>query len=122
LTQQNNYAIISHINRKENMKQATYIKDIEYNGKKIKLPFKILSITTRDETVEVQASNRFTQESIGLPSFARAVYEHILHAEWKATMEDKELGTGGSKIWDEVRAGLNWFRKYFAKQYMVLLD
>jgi len=37
-------------------------------------------------------------------------------------MEDKELGTGGSKIWDEVRAGLNWFRKYFAKQYMVLLD
>ena len=100
-------------NERNKMKQAIYINNIEYKGKKIKLPFKILSITTRDETVEVKASNRFTQESITLPSFARAVYERILHAEWKATMEDKELGTGGSKIWDEVRAGLNWFRKYF---------
>jgi len=102
--------------------RALSLTHVNYKGKKIKLPFKILSTTARDETLEVQASNRFTQESIGLPSFARAIYERILHAEWKATMEDKELGTGGSKIWDEVRAGLNWFRKYFAKQYMVLLD
>ena len=110
-------------NKKDTMKaQATYLTHVEYKGKKIKLPFKILSITTRDETVETQATNRFSQQSITLPLFARAVYEHILNAEWKATMEDKKLGTGGAKLWDEVRAGLGWFRQYFAKQYMVLLD
>jgi hypothetical protein len=32
------------------------------------------------------------------------------------------LGTGGSKLWDKVRANLNWFRKNNAKAYMVLLD
>ena len=112
-------------NKKDTMEtkeQALHLTHINYKGKKIKLPFKILSTTARDETREVQATNRFSQQSITLPMFARAVYEHILQAEWNASMEDKKLGTGYSKQWDKVRAGLNWFRRYFAKEYMVLLD
>tara|TARA_Y100000401_G_scaffold100012_1_gene88655 strand:+ start:129 stop:470 length:342 start_codon:yes stop_codon:yes gene_type:complete len=102
--------------------KALYLTHINYKGKKIKLPFKILSTTARDETREVQATNRFSQESISLPMFAKAIYENILVAELQATMEDKKFGTGGSYKWDKVRAGLDWFRRYFAKQYMVLLD
>ena len=114
-------------NKKDTMKtiveeKALSLTHVNYKDKKIKLPFKILSTTARDETLEVKATNRFSQQSITLPMFARAVYESILNAEWKATMEDEKLGTGGSKQWDKVRAGLNWFRRYFAKQYMVLLD
>ena len=96
--------------------KALYLTHINYKGKKIKLPFKILSTTARDETREVQATNRFSQESISLPMFARAIYENILVAELQATMEDKKFGTGGSYKWDKVRAGLDWFRRYFAKQ------
>ncbi len=39
-----------------------------------------------------------------------------------ATIEDKELGTGGSKLWEKVRKNLDWFRRNNAKAYMVLLD
>ena len=112
-------------NKKDTMEtkeQALYLTHINYKGKKIKLPFKILSTTARDETREVQATNGFSQQSTTLPMFARAVYEQILVAELQANMEDKKFGTGGSYKWDKVRAGLNWFRRYFAKEYMVLLD
>ena len=43
-------------------------------------------------------------------------------AEAIATIEDKTLGTGGSKHWDTMRKLLNWFRQHNAKAYMVLLD
>tara|TARA_R100000231_G_scaffold117620_1_gene87795 strand:+ start:91 stop:441 length:351 start_codon:yes stop_codon:yes gene_type:complete len=112
-------------NKKDTMEtkeQALYLTHINYKGKKIKLPFKILSTTARDETREVQATNGLSQQSTTLPMFARAVYEHILVAELQANMEDKKFGRGGSYKWDKVRAGLDWFRRYFAKQYMVLLD
>ena len=39
-----------------------------------------------------------------------------------ATLEDKKLGYGASKLWDNVRRDLDWFRKNNAKAYMVLLD
>ena len=67
-------------------------------------------------------NNRFNQESIELPLFAKTVYLLILNNEWRATVEDKQLGWGGSQYWDKVRKGLDWFRRHFAKQYMVLLD
>ena len=102
--------------------KAITLKQVEYKGKKIKLPFDILSTTARDETQLTKAHNRFSQESIELPLFARAIYLGILNAEWKATMEDKKLGWGGSDQWDKVRKGLDWFRRHFAKEYMVLLD
>ena len=102
--------------------KAIKLKQIEYKGKKIKLPFEILSATSRDETAETRATNRFSQQSIELPMFARSIYHTILFNEWHATQEDKHLGWGASDKWDKVRKGLNWFRKHFAKQYMVLLD
>jgi len=44
-----------------------------------------------------------------IPWFAVAVYDAILGAE--------QFGD-----YDTVRKGLDWFKKYFASQYMVLLD
>jgi hypothetical protein len=35
---------------------------------------------------------------------------------------DATHGMGTSSAWNDVRKGLDWFRKYFAKEYMVLLD
>jgi hypothetical protein len=42
--------------------------------------------------------------------------------ELMATIEDKKLGTGASKHWQEMRNLLDWFMKNNAKAYMVLLD
>jgi len=43
--------------------------------------------------------------------------------ELAATLEDKAAGfDGASKLWDKVRADINWFTKHNAKAYMVLLD
>jgi len=102
--------------------KAIKLKQVEYKGKKIKLPFEILSATSRDETAETRATNRFSQQSIELPMFANSIYHTILFNEWHATQEDTQLGYGASDKWDKVRKGLHWFRKHFAKQYMVLLD
>ena len=66
--------------------------------------------------------NRFTGESIELTKEESEKHDDILIYEVLATLEDKELGYGGSKLWDKVRANLNWFRKNNAKAYMVLLD
>ena len=66
--------------------------------------------------------NRFTGESIELTKEEAEKHDKIFYYEALATLEDKELGTGGSKLWDKVRKNLNWFRKHNAKAYMVLLD
>tara|TARA_R100001594_G_C3872557_1_gene223844 strand:+ start:237 stop:482 length:246 start_codon:yes stop_codon:yes gene_type:complete len=67
-------------------------------------------------------SNRFTGESIELTKEESIKHDEIFLHEILATIEDKELGTGGSKHWQEMRDGLDWFRKNNAKAYMVLLD
>ena len=67
-------------------------------------------------------SNRFTGESIELTKEESIKHDEIFLHEMMATIEDKELGTGGSKLWDKVRKNLDWFRKHNAKAYMVLLD
>ena len=66
--------------------------------------------------------NRFTGESIELTKDESIKHDEIFYYEALATLEDKELGYGGSKLWDKVRKNLDWFRKYNAKAYMVLLD
>ena len=66
--------------------------------------------------------NRFTGESIELTKDESIKHDEIFYYEALATLEDKELGTGGSKLWDKVRKNLDWFRKNNAKAYMVLLD
>ena len=66
--------------------------------------------------------NRFTGESIMLTKEEAIKHDRIFINELGATLEDKELGKGVSKLWDKVRADLDWFRKNNAKAYMVLLD
>ncbi len=69
-----------------------------------------------------ERKNRFTGQSIMLTKEEAIKHDRIFVNELSATLEDKELGYGGSKLWDKVRADLNWFRKNNAEAYMVLLD
>jgi hypothetical protein len=70
-----------------------------------KLPFdcKIL------DTEPVRVANRFSGESVMLEPDAVAVYDSIMGAEMIADYKT-------------VRKGLEWFRKHFPAEYMVLLD
>ena len=82
-------------------------QSVHYKGKVIKLPF--LIPTDHLITKEITQANHFSGQQTTLPKFAGAVRNIILQAE---LMED----------YDKVRKGLNWFRQYFAKEFMVLLD
>jgi hypothetical protein len=66
--------------------------------------------------------NRFNGESVMLTKEEAIKHDRIFINELAATLEDKQLGTGVSKLWDKVRADLDWFRQHNAKAYMVLLD
>jgi hypothetical protein len=80
-------------------------KTITWHGQKITLPFDCSVYL--DKTVKIR--NRFSGEETEMPGYAASVYDTIIGAErWEA--------------WDVVRAGLAWFRQYFPKQYMVVLD
>ena len=67
-------------------------------------------------------SNRFTGESIQLTKEEAEKHDKIFFHELAATLDDKELGEGMSKHWQEMRKLLDWFRRHNAKAYMVLLD
>ena len=67
-------------------------------------------------------SNRFTGESVELTKEESIKHDEIFLHEMMATIEDKELGTGASKHWQEMRDRLDRFMKHNAKAYMVLLD
>ncbi len=77
--------------------------------------------TKQDERTE-ERKNRFTGESIMLTPAEAIKHDRIFINELGATLEDKQLGTGVSKLWDKVRADINWFRQHNAEAYMVLLD
>ena len=98
------------------------MKTIKYNNKTIKLPFNGADYGGDDALTPVQIQNRFTGQSTTMPTFAAAVYDVIIGSEMIATQEDKHLGYGTSKQWNNVRKGLDWFRRHFAEQYMVVLD
>ena len=66
--------------------------------------------------------NRFTGESIELTKEESEKHDEIFFYEALATIEDKELGTGGSKYWQEMQDRLDWFINNNAKAYIVLLD
>ena len=76
--------------------------------------------TNTERTEERQ--NRFSGESIMLTKEEAIIHDRIFVNEIGATLEDKELGYGGSKLWDKVRKDLDYFRKHNAEAYMVLLD
>ena len=75
------------------------------------LPFKCL---VGDDPEEV--TNPFSGESITIPADAVAVYDVTMGMNWMAEQ------SGNPKHWDIVRKGLDWFRQYEPKAYMVLLD
>jgi hypothetical protein len=77
--------------------------------------------TKQDERTE-ERKNRFTGESIMLTPAEAIKHDRIFLNELAATLEDKQLGHGVSKLWEKVREDLNWFRQHNAKAYMVLLD
>ena len=66
--------------------------------------------------------NRFTGQSIMLTKEEANKHDAIFFNELSATIEDKKLGYGASKLWEKVRKDLDWFRQHNAKAYMVLLD
>jgi hypothetical protein len=80
---------------------------------------------TTEQTITVRTEerkNRFNGESIKLTKEEAIIHDRIFINELAATLEDKELGYGSSKLWDKVRADLDWFRQHNAEAYMVLLD
>ena len=79
-------------------------------------------MTTNPDNRTEERKNRFNGESILLTKEEAKKHDSIFLCEIMATLEDKTLGTGGSKHWDTMRKGITWFQKYFPKQYMVLLD
>jgi hypothetical protein len=80
---------------------------INYEGKQYRIPFDLdLQV---DKGKVIQVDNRFGFGSEKLPWFAVAVYDLIMGAE---RFED----------YNTMQAGLSWFRQYFPKEYMTLLD
>ena len=76
---------------------------------------------TNNKTEE--RKNRFTGESYMLTKEEAIKHDRIFINELAATLEDKQVGVDGtSKLWDKVRADLDWFREHNAEAYMVLLD
>ena len=58
--------------------------------------------TNTDNKTE-KRMNRFSGESIMLTKEEAIIHDRIFINELSATLEDKELGYGGSKLWDKVR-------------------
>jgi hypothetical protein len=97
------------------------MNEIKYNNKTIKLPFKDADYS--DTPLEMETvTNPFSGQSIAMPRFAVAVYDVTMGNNLIAEMHDSKHGTGTAPAWKDVRKGLDWFRRYFAKEYMVLLD
>jgi hypothetical protein len=71
----------------------------------MKLPFKNIFVGTESEIVK----NPFSGESCLLSPEAVAVYDTIKGCEMFGD-------------WQGVRKGLDWFRKNYPEEYMVLLD
>ena len=101
------------------------MKTITYKDKKLKLPYDLTAGETSTEMVTRQ--NPFSGQSIQLPEFAAVIYDKTI--ELNIAAEHLDAATkqppGISKHqdqWQLVRNGINFFRQYFGKEYMVLLD
>ena len=88
----------------------------------INLSYRIKDMKTNTDNRTEERKNRFSGESILLTKQEAKKHDEIFLYEIMATLEDKTLGTGGSKHWESMRKHLDWFRKNNAKAYMVLLD
>ena len=88
-----------------NMFEKPKKKKVKWHGQTVVLPFDCSVYLDK----EVEIANRFSGEKTKMPGYAASVYDTIIGAE--------RFGA-----WDIVRAGLDWFRQHFPKQYMVVLD
>ena len=98
---------------------------ITYNNKKMKLPYTLTAGEISTELVTRQ--NPFSGQSIELPEFAAVVYDKTIELNLKAERKDTATGqppgiSEHQKDWQLVRDGIDFFRRHFAKEYMVLLD
>ena len=97
------------------------MNEIKYNNKTIKLPFPDADYSSDPLEMET-VQNPVSGQSIAMPKFAVAVYDVIMGSNLRAEKYDAIHGMGSCHAWQDVRKGLNWFRRHFAKEYMVLLD
>jgi len=96
---------------------------INYNNKKMKLPFEIKS----HSTAMVKRTNPFSGQSTTLPGFAAAVYDYTIYKNHEMEAIDRLTNqqpgfSDNQDGWQIVRNGIDFFRTHFAKEYMVLLD
>ena len=96
---------------------------IIYKNKKYKLPFVVKS----HSTAMVKRTNPFSGQSIDLPAFAACVYDYTMFMSEATEAKDRQTKqtpgfSDNQDDWQIVRNGLDFFRRYFAKEYMVLLD
>ena len=82
------------------------------------------NMTEQTNNKTEERKNRFSGQSIMLTKEESIIHDRIFINELAATLEDKEPGksAGDSKLWDKVRADLDYFRQHNAEAYMVLLD
>jgi hypothetical protein len=88
----------------------------------IDLSYILPDMKTNTDNKTHKRSNRFTGQSIMLTKQEASKHDAIFINELAATLEDKTLGYGASKLWNKVRKDLDWFRQHNAEAYMVLLD
>ena len=65
-------------------------------------------------------SNPYTGESIDLTAEQLSMYDFIKGAEF--VLSASPMGGNSSKLINEMRRGLDWFRRANPEAYMVLLD
>ena len=88
----------------------TLFQVFSYDGKIINVPYPFTQCDFgKNPLEEISVANRFNGESVMLPRFAVAICDVIMGSEM---LQD----------WKTHRKGLDFFIKYFPKQYMVLLD
>jgi len=88
----------------------------------IDLSYMIKDMKTNTDDRTEERKNRFNGESVMLTKQEAKIHDELFICEIKATLEDRTLGTGGSKHWNTMRKHIEWFAKNNAKAYMVLLD
>ena len=88
----------------------------------MKAPDKEIIDHIKSKAKTEERMNRFNGQSVMLTKEEAAKHDAIFINELAATLEDKTLGYGVSKLWEKVRKDLHWFRQHNAEAYMVLLD
>ena len=84
--------------------------NITYNNTTYAIPKPFDQAYMGDNPIkELTIQNPYSNDSVKLPAFAVAIYDTIKGAEM-------------TEDYDIVRKGLDWFKKNFAREYMVLLD